>query len=489
MTNRKIIILFALIGLSITVFAQPTMEKKDYYDVLKTQIKRIYNVNGNGLIQGDDKLYYKSGKIEAMQKWNNGRLVQTTAYFETGTLQYVKNYKDRKYEIGENEEPIGEQKFYEHKDGKHYQYLYINIANNEIIEFKYFDINGKITDQYKKDAYLKIHSSNFAIKNGYLSGNGLYDGEYSIDIKDGKLLSVEYAKNTFAKNDIIPYFEVNFNEKSTERTVVMNAYHEFKVIPIPFSIANNNPIPINVIYDTKGLYPIKINPNIRELISPQLKNTVIDDLLTITDFDKNVKEERLYEKGLLMWKIEYNKNGYAVIHTKREYKKPFPLGNENEIRPLLKYDEQLETHYIEPPKNDYVETYEAYNEQNNIVASTEIDRGIALQKQGQKEMANKLNTLKTEFNNLLGKDGFFTDPAANVKKLFNKLDSEYSKQIGQHFGAYADLQIPIKAEQAELYQSAINGLQKVGLKEFNKVCATITTKEELRKYLNDIIVK
>jgi hypothetical protein len=206
-------------------------------------------------------------------------------------------------------------------------------------------------------------------------------------------------------------------------------------------------------------------------------------------YDKKVREERFYENGLLMWKMEHNKNGYAVIHTKYEYNKAFPLENENEIKKVLKKyigSGAYGTYYIESSKDDYIETYEAYDNQNNIVASTEKDKEIALQKQAQKEITNKLNTLKTEFNNLLGKEGFFTDPAANIKKLFNKLDSEYSKRIGQHFGAYADLQIPIKAEQAELYQSAINGLQKVGLKEFNKVCATITTKEELRKYLNSI---
>jgi hypothetical protein len=452
MTKRKIIILFALIGLNMAVFAQSTKEIKTYF------------------AEGEC-----NGKISKIKNVTN----------PTNKL------------LGEWD---GEQTLYICENGKHYKEYSINLTMGKCNSFKRFDANGKVIEEFKRDTYYKTNGGNFTIKDWILSGEGLFRG-INIKIVDGVLLSMSettYESELKGLPDyIIPenkHFKVGKALYSSGSSV--QSYYEFILKPIPFLVEDNKILKFDIVNSEWN--SLSVLPTLSMFADAILKNKILDGMFIISNceyndvtksYDKKVREERLYENGLLMWKIEYNKNGYAVIHTKYEYKKPFLLENENEIRKVLKkYDGSgaSGTYYIEPSKNDYVETYEAYDNQNNIVASSELDKGIALQKQGQKEMANKLNTLKTEFNNLLGKEGLFTDPSANVKKLFNKLDSEYSKRIGQHFGAYADLQIPIKAEQAELYQSAINGLQKVGLKEFNKVCATITTKEELRKYLSSI---
>jgi hypothetical protein len=455
--------------------------------VYNTKIKRVYNVNGNGMIHGEDKLYYKSGKIQAIQKWNNGRIVHTTAYFETGALEYVKNYKDRKYEFSEKEEPAGEQKFYDYKDGKHYQYMYLNILDNEVVEFKYFDINGKITEQYKKDAYLNLEDGNFTIKNGNLTGTGLYfPGVYSIDIKDGKLLNVEYAKNSFSQNDFIYYFEVLFKENYIKRTVVGNSsYYKFTLKPTPFSVTNNKSVPITVNYVKRsGFDAVDIKPNIENLISTQLENTVMDSLLTITDFEGKIKEKRYYENGLLIWKEEYDKKS-ALHKTQRKYKKSFLLENEKEIRELLKYDDLLKTHYIEPSKDDYIETYETFDKQGDVIASTAMDQEKEKQRQKQQQkqqdLANSLEALKKEF--------YDYKPASNIQKIFKKLEESIYREYPNPYSSVSYPRTPTqkeKAELSELYQAAINGIKKVGLKEFNKACKNIITKEELLKYLENI---
>ena len=77
--------------------------------------------------------------------------------------------------------------------------------------------------------------------------------------------------------------------------------------------------------------------------------------------------------------------------------------------------------------------------------------------------------MKTEFDKLITKEGLFSDPAANIKKLLREIVYKLSM-----------------SEQIDIFQSAINGVQKVGLTKFNKECGKITTKEELVKYLDSV---
>jgi len=105
-------------------------------------------------------------------------------------------------------------------------------------------------------------------------------------------------------------------------------------------------------------------------------------------------------------------------------------------------------------------------------------------------LADQRGALQKEFNSLLGGGGgFFSgDPASNIKPLFKKIDEQFERRISNCWQAkYPENEkLSIQAEQAKLYQSAINGLNKVGLKEFNKKCKDITTKEQLVNYLNSI---
>ncbi|MDR0206151.1 MAG: hypothetical protein LBI45_02705 [Bacteroidales bacterium] len=108
------------------------------------------------------------------------------------------------------------------------------------------------------------------------------------------------------------------------------------------------------------------------------------------------------------------------------------------------------------------------------------DTEKAKQKQAQKEKANKINEIKQKFNDLFGSVGFFTDPAENVRKFYQKLDDDvYVAVRTPSFVQPRTLTQEEVVELAELYQLAVNVIKKVGVKDFNKACKGITTKEKL----------
>jgi len=535
---KKIFIIFSLITLMSwngSVVAQKTTQRKEYYGYWNTKIKRIYYVNGSGNIQGEDKLYYESGKIKATQKWDNGVVTQRTQYFETGALWSVQNFiAGENRNVGEVDFYLfhyfskcsGEQKFYKYDGSKHYLFRTFNVLDDEVIESKCFDSNGKIIEQYKKNAYYKSKDDEYTLKNGYLDGRMQY-GFYLIDIKEGKLLSVKYPKDNYDGVKYLPYFEVVFEENYIKRTAVDgNDYYEFRLKYLPFSVADNKPVPFNLVYDCDMLhdYP-QFYRDLRmdKLISPQLKNTVIDGVLTISNIDKNktktVKERRYYENGLLIqiqlfdgnWSYDnvYMSPNSDSLIVQFEYKKTFSLEHESEIKNLLKYDDKLKTHYVEPSEDDCIKTYKAFKH-GNIIASTEMakkqeekEQEQLIQSQSQEILAGQRDALQKEFYDLIGGSVPFVDPGANIRRIFGTLKTEFEKELRKsdeyyngengremyqrnpHYVRNYD-PVPTKAEQATLYQSGINAIKKVGIKEFNKACKDIKTKEKLIEYLNNV---
>jgi len=412
-------------------------------------------------------------------------------YYYPNLIKSVKNYNEQ----GKLD---GEQKFYTQTNGKnHYQYLFLNAKNDEIVEFKFFDDKGKVIGEYKKNMYLKSDEQDFKIKDGKLSGKGKFDGAY-IEIINGRLNVVVKPSNIPNHNNIC-LFEKNHLD-ITEISTYGDVCLEYKSKFLPFSVDDKKELkPLTFTFNER-LESLEMTLGIDDIISAQTQYSIYDSLFTISkleynrqtgSYDKILKEERFYENGLLMWKMEYNKNNYEAIYTMYEYKRTIPLDNEHAIKKALtsSVSDGLRTSYrtysISLSKDDYIETYEAYDKQKNIVASTELDKGIALQKQAQKETANKIVNLLIEFNKILKEStGAFFVPS-DIETLFRKIDQEYANAINRT--AYGtDEYIPIKAEQAELYQLAINVIKKVGVKEFNKVCKGIKTKEELMKYLNSI---
>jgi len=261
----------------------------------------------------------------------------------------------------------GEQKFYNNEGDKRYLSLSINFLNDEVIGFKHFDVNGKIKREYKKNEYLKLGDCHFTIKDGYITGKGAYN-DHSINIKDGKVISYsnDYAynyyfigKKSFPSTAIVKIITTENGYKVSKLADKLLTQYELKRIP------NTTPIlvPVTIEFNPR-LEGVSVKQNFIDFVSPQLNNTIYDGEFTISDYDGIIKEERIYKNGLLIEKKEYNGNGFSSRKIQYEYKRSYSLENEDDLRFLLNG---------ELSKNDYIETYEAYDAQGKVIASTEMD--------------------------------------------------------------------------------------------------------------------
>ena len=89
MKTRITILVFIMFVLKLT--AQQTIEKKEFYDNNKTQIKKMWHETNDGKYQGLCIEYYQSGKIAKKSMFYHNDVVNQTDYNETGELIYVLN--------------------------------------------------------------------------------------------------------------------------------------------------------------------------------------------------------------------------------------------------------------------------------------------------------------------------------------------------------------------------------------------------------------
>jgi len=96
----------------------------------------------------------------------------------------------------------------------------------------------------------------------------------------------------------------------------------------------------------------------------------------------------------------------------------------------------------------------------------------------------------TYYNVAYKKPGTFSSDNAicdgtinNIWTLFKTIDESYKNEI---FAARDDADIIIKKEQIALYNLLADKINQVGVRQINKDSKKMTTKEELKKYLDSL---
>lgn len=403
-------IFFLLILFVLSVNAQQLVQKKEYHDWYKTKIARIYYVNGNGMMQGDDTKYYESGKILATQKWSNGILLHSTKYFETGTIERIWNNNNK-------EEAEGEQKWFAYKEGKYYQYLYAKILDGIVMEYRYFAVDKSITEDYKRNMYFKSKYSNFTIKDGKLTGTGVLNN-YKVKLKDNMIQTAEIGLDSFDPDSNWPFYGLYYvNDKKIVRAKLSDSkLYKMRCNVLPFSIKfdNQNKISFNddyltdnfkckvinqenkipkieFYYEVGNLGPnLNLNIDIEDIISQQVMNTVLDSSLIIANVANGkfyLKKEYFFENGLLLWTKERNKEIGGIVYKEykiiRKYNRTFDLNDSADVKTFLIYSFPLNTCLFNPDNKYYTESIEGVNDKDELVPLADIEAKIQKDKLAQ----------------------------------------------------------------------------------------------------------
>ena len=168
---KKLIVFQMLIIIQLGLIAQQTIQKKEYYDYLETQLKRTWNELGDGTYHGIEKAYYQSGKVGYVYNYYKGKPTEIKVYYEDGLPSM---------EIHCNNESLynGTQSYWLYEGGKHYLKAQAKAVNGDYSEFKSFDQSGNLlwsyisdgkTEEYKeyKDKVVVTH---LKFSEGHVSG-------------------------------------------------------------------------------------------------------------------------------------------------------------------------------------------------------------------------------------------------------------------------------------------------------------------------------
>src|SRR6056297_2244944 len=114
--KRIILILVLISAVNLTINAQQTVQKKEYYDFYETELKRSWHELGDGTKHGMEKFYFKEedgGKLAYKINYYKGVPIDLTSYYQDGSIAIKgQKNKDNNYD--------GEQKFYLFQNGNRF---------------------------------------------------------------------------------------------------------------------------------------------------------------------------------------------------------------------------------------------------------------------------------------------------------------------------------------------------------------------------------
>jgi antitoxin component YwqK of YwqJK toxin-antitoxin module len=156
----------------------------------------------NGILTGDYKTYFPNGKIDEIGKFNKSgkRDGVWKSYFDNDSLFSIENYDNGKYD--------GITKYYDNKGRQTSESIY---KNDYLLEYKAFDVKGKVIYQNKID-----DKKNYTMSLRYANGNkiregkiveGKAEGEWKYYDKNGSLTEKTTFTNGLRQGKSLKFYE------------------------------------------------------------------------------------------------------------------------------------------------------------------------------------------------------------------------------------------------------------------------------------------
>lgn len=388
---KKIFYVIVAIYFSTNLYSQNTVEKKEYYDVWETQIKRIWHELGDGNKQGVEKSYYANGEIKYIHNWVNGTWISLKYYFQDGQIRLESNKNI-------NGEYDGEQLFYLFENGKRYLKVKAIVSNDVVNEYYFYEHTNLLGWSIKKTindyTYKKYDREGNEIVNITLS-----DGTFS-----GIISKTDYDKyKLYIENNSIKTFESNGRlTKEVRPDLIFSDYeqegllwkmyrskthkHEYQIQgELLIDLYN-----VQIAYDIKVKelkfkrefiwYPdpttSSVKTSINTLVNSIFSQYTEDSIKTAVNSEGSKVKEIKYDNGKLIWTKDYWDNG--KIKTQKFGERKYTLSGFNTQR-ILSYNEDGIL-----IKESELDNYIIYNTEGEVVESKEMSDTIT-------EIRNRLN--------------------------------------------------------------------------------------------------
>ncbi len=365
---KNLYLVTMLLIASVYSFSQQTVEKKEFYDVYQTKVRKVYNVTGDGKYHGSYKTFFKSGKIANDNYYYLDNCISFKEYDEAGNLMFEsKKNDDLKFN--------GEQKQYVLIDGKPALLKYAKVDNGNLIEyksgssalfinnaFKVFDVNDKII---------------FSIINGNINGKIFFESDpnsndkviytyipsdYYIEIINNKICEIKWK---YFSMKILPdnkhfFYKSNTTEGFYKLKNDSSNYVGFNTANLSSSGVNN----MEFFFDISYLNNLPDFNYFNQKIIGDEEIATTDSIWT-KHYDDKTTTEHLYRNGHNL----YNKSFYA--------------------NGRIMYEELL--------SNDTVADYTAYDENGIVIRTSKEDKEIDENNKIQKDLIEKINIAKFNF--------------------------------------------------------------------------------------------
>lgn len=486
------LILLAFIGLSGSVFAQQTVEKKSYYDYWQTKIKQIWHETGDGKWHGSSKTFFESGKLHSEVIYDLDKITSHKTWDKAGNLLSHTNKNT-------NGQFNGEQRTWVLISGKPVMFQYAKVNNGDVIEYKSGINTHYINNTYKEyDDNEKVH---FSIINGKANGKIFFNTEsnnitythnpndYYVEIIDNKIT------------------EINKNNKQTDYFI--------KILPDnkTFYFYYKNKQGGNY---QEGYYKLKDDlSNDVGYSGVSLRAHGWDNMEFTLDInysgckiDYCVDAQKFRDKVVTMdsvWRV-FNYNG---VKTSEEI-----FRNGEKVTGESYYDNG-KIKYEETLSNGKVIDYTRYDENGNITASSKEDKAKQEIENAKKREIQKQDSLakvhKVLAESWPGKRGALYKrlgkTAGTIRGVFGVIESQFQKELLAFYDAPNRYSVnttdtysteirnnllgkkearAVMAKHVQFYQAMFDVINKIDLETFKKDYKKIKTIEQLQNYLNTI---
>jgi len=409
MKTKSIVILLLLI--TTACYAQQTIQKKEYFDAEKKQLKKIWYETMDGKYHGKCTEYFKTGIVAKKSTYFQDDVIQLTEYFENGQLHYEMN-KNKSFVFD------GVQKQYKLVEGKSVLERYAFIKNGKPIEYYWYNTSTTYYQFLKNNVYQEFDQNGkliFEINNGIINGTREKVRVINNYISYYRDVITEFKLSDDKKNFDYKLYFVN---KSDSLILVQHGY---------FRLKNDSSAFVKLMY---FIYEDYIQePSLKTIFNVSLSSdyfkmlnfyAVKDSVWLVYDADGDKIHYNEFDNGMMMRSTKYYKNG--------------------NINSDLIYKDAILFHYVN------------YDETGKIIESTELDlekEKLKKLEEEKKEMELKKiqvidDSIKLKYNRFLNSfmlkeksDNDVTDKISypkgeyifsKVDLLYNDLHKSYNKE-------------------------------------------------------------
>jgi hypothetical protein len=205
---KRFLLIIVLFLIQISIYAQKTVEKKEYWDVWKLKPKTIWHELGDGTKHGIEKVFYENdGTLFSKKTYDYGKLLNYTKYFQDGSINILRNNN-------KEGKAHGVQQCYEFNKGTRWLKANAKVDNDKLLEYSEYYLPNKpklllLTNGVKKEFSRFDEEGNkiayLNIENGKLSG---YTDSHII-FKDNQFESIKINGLTLQKEGRFYYVKID----------------------------------------------------------------------------------------------------------------------------------------------------------------------------------------------------------------------------------------------------------------------------------------